>query len=70
MARLTIQFPEKTSRTLTELSDRDKRPKTEILRRALALYKYLEDEVRKEDGRKVSITTKEDKIIKDLVITD
>ncbi len=69
MARLTIQFPTRTSQMLGELSVRDEITKTEILRRALSLYKYLDDEVRKEDGRKITITNKNDKIIKEIVIT-
>lgn len=69
MARLTVQFPEKTSEMLSDLADREEVSKTEILRRALALYKYLETEVQKGKGRKIAITDEDDKILKEIVIT-
>lgn len=69
MARLTIQFPEKTSNLLSEMAERDEVSKTEILRRALSLYKYLDGEVRKQKGHKVAIADEEDKVIKEIVIT-
>jgi hypothetical protein len=68
MARLTVQFPEQTSEVLAELSDREQVSKTEVLRRALALYKYLEQETR--DGkRKVAIADENDNVVKEIVIT-
>jgi len=69
MARLTVQFPEKTSEMLSELAQQGEISKTEVLRRALSLYKYLEDEVRQEKGRKVAIADEEDKIVKEIVMT-
>ena len=68
MARLTVQFPERTSEILTELSEQDQVSKTEILRRALALYKYLENETR-EGGKKIAIADQNDQILKEIVIT-
>ena len=68
MARLTVQFPEQTSEVLAELSERDEVSKTEVLRRALALYKYLEKETR--DGKhKIAIADENGKIVKEIVIT-
>ncbi len=68
MARLTVQFSDPTSELLAELSAKDQVSKTEILRRALAVYKYLEQETR--DGkRKVAITDENDKVLKEIVIT-
>ena len=69
MARLTVQFPEKTSQILNELAEKDEVSKTEVLRRAIALYKYLESELGKEDGRKLKIADKDDNILKEIVIT-
>ena len=69
MARLTVQFPEQTSQTLADLALRGQISKTEVLRRALVLYKYFELETR--DGkRKVMITDENDKILKEVVMTD
>ena len=70
MARLTIQFPEKTSNILKEMAENEESTQTEILKRAVALYKYLGNEMKKEKGRKVSITDKNDKIIKEIVMTE
>ena len=68
MARLTVQFPEATSQMLAELSERDEVTKTEVLRRAIALYKYLENETR--DGkRKVAIADENDRVVKEIVLT-
>ena len=68
MARLTVQFPDSTSEILTELSERDEVSKTEILKRAIGLYRYLEKETR--DGkRKVTIADENDKVLKEIVIT-
>jgi predicted transcriptional regulator len=69
MARLTVQFPERTNQILKELAEKDEISKTEVLRRALALYKYLENEVRQEDGRKIAVANKDDKILKEIVMT-
>ena len=69
MARLSVQFPGRTTQILEEMSNKDEVSKTEIIRRALSLYKYLEEEIQREDGRKISITDKDDKILKDIVIT-
>jgi hypothetical protein len=70
MGRLTVQFPEKTSQILSELAEHDEISKTEVLRRALALYKHLGTEVRKETGRKIAIADKDDRIVKEIVFTE
>jgi flagellin-specific chaperone FliS len=71
MARLTIQFPERTSKILEELSEDNEVTKTEVLRRAVALYKYLNEEVRKGKGKnKVVIADEHDKILKEIAMTE
>lgn len=68
MARLTVQFPDATNEVLTELSEKDQVSKTEIIRRALAVYKYLETETR--DGKhKVAIIDENGKVVKEILIT-
>lgn len=69
MARFTVQFPEKTSSMLEELAEREEVSKTEILRRALSVYKFLDTEIRKEKGNKVAIANAHDKILKEILIT-
>ncbi len=69
MPRLTVQFPEKADEILSELAEKDKVSKTEIIRRALSLYRYLDREV-KQKGNKLAIADKDDKIIKEIVLTE
>ena len=68
MARLTVQFPERTSEILAELSARHQVSKSEMLRRALGYYKYLEQETR--DGKhKIAIVDENDRVVKEIVLT-
>ena len=69
MSRLTVQFPTKTSEILDEMAEHDQVSKTEIIRRALALYKFLGDEVNGKEGKKIAIADKDDKILKEIVLT-
>ena len=67
MPKLTVEFNNKVNQLLEELAERKGTTKAEIIRRALAMYKYLDDETLDNDKR-VSITSaKEDKILKDIV---
>ena len=66
MPRLTIEFPDKANDILNELAEKDQTTKVDVLRRALALYNYLHAEPIEKD-LKVSITDKNDEIIKDIV---
>ena len=56
MPKLTIQFGEQMDSLLEELSERKKVSKSEIIRRALAMYKYADDETRNSD-KCLSITS-------------
>ena len=69
MARLTIQFPEKTDEILSYLAAKQNISKTEVLRRALSLYKYLDREAR-DKGYKVTIADENDKVLKEIVLTE
>ncbi len=69
MARLTVQFPDKTTQILTELSDQEEVSKTEILRRAVSLYRFLQNETR-EGKHKITIADENDKVVKEIVMTD
>jgi predicted transcriptional regulator len=66
MPRLTIEFPDKANDILNELAEKNQTTKVDVLRRALALYNYLHAEAIEKD-LKVSITDKNDEIIKDIV---
>ena len=68
MAKLTVQFSEEGTRALEELAQRNRTTKTDVLRRALALLKYVEEELGKEDGRNLSITDATGAPLKDIVL--
>jgi predicted transcriptional regulator len=64
MPKLTIEFNDKMNQILEQLAERKGTTKVDVLRRAVALYDYLEDE--QKEGR-VSIT-KNNNIVKDIVL--
>ena len=67
MARLTIQFSEQMDELLEQLAKDKGINKSEVLRRALAIYKYADDET-KDGEKRLSITSSKDsKIIKDII---
>ena len=68
MARLTVQFPDRTSEMLSELAVRDQKTKTEVISRALALYKYLQRETR-DSKHRIVVVDENDKIVKEIVMT-
>jgi predicted transcriptional regulator len=68
MPRMTIEFPDKVNDILTELSSKEQVSKVEILRRALALYNYVQKEA-VDKKKKVSITDDDDTILKDIIFS-
>ena len=66
MPRMTIEFPDKVNNMLEELAKKDQISKTEVLRRALALYSFAHQETENKK-RKVSITDDQNKVIKDIL---
>jgi predicted transcriptional regulator len=68
MGRFTVEFPEDVDKMLGKLAESEKTSKREVIRRALALYNYLQESGVKAGGdKKVSITDKQDKILKDIL---
>ncbi|MFO1350371.1 MAG: hypothetical protein U1F68_06700 [Gammaproteobacteria bacterium] len=68
MPRMTIEFSDKVNAILNELADKDDITKVEVMRRALALYNYVQKEAIDKD-KKVSITDKDDTVLKDIVFS-
>jgi predicted transcriptional regulator len=66
MPKLTVEFNDKMNEILDELAKDKGTSKVEVLRRAVALYRYLDSE-QKDGDKKVSIT-KDDKVVKDIVL--
>jgi predicted transcriptional regulator len=64
MPKLTVEFNDKMNDILEQLAEEKGTTKVDVLRRAVALYKYLDAE--QKDG-KVSIT-QDNKIVKDIVL--
>jgi len=67
MPKLTVEFNDKMNEILDELAKDKGLSKVEVLRRAVALYRYLDSE-QKDGDKKVSITRKDDKVVKDIVL--
>lgn len=67
MSKLTVQFTGRIGDDLGALAEEQGIPKTQVIRRAIALMKFIEDERAK--GYKVSITDADDHVIKDIVST-
>lgn len=66
MPKLTIEFSDKMNEILNDLANEKETTKVDVLRRAVALYKYLDSE-QKDETNKVSIT-RDGKAVKDIVL--
>jgi predicted transcriptional regulator len=66
MPKLTIEFSDKMNQILEDLANEKETTKVDVLRRAVALYKYLDLE-QKDQTNKVSIT-RGGKAVKDIVL--
>ena len=51
--RLSVNITDDTARALRELAERNQTSVTDIVRRAVSVYKFVADEV--EDGKKVQL---------------
>lgn len=67
MPKLTVEFNERINQMLEELAAKDETTKVDVIRRALALYKYVEEEVGKGDHRRLAIA-EDEKVIKEIVL--
>lgn len=68
MAKYTIEFDDSFDKTLDQLKDStDAKTKADVIRRAVASYKVLKSESAP-DNQKISITTDDGKILKDIIL--
>ena len=67
MPKLTVEFNEGMNEMLQELAARDKTTKVDIVRRALALYRYVIEETDKPGKRRLAIADDE-KVIKEIIL--
>ncbi len=69
MARYTIDFGDKLDQMLAELADEKGTTKAEVIRRAIATYRYLTKEVAGSNNTvKVSLSTNTDEVVKDVIL--
>lgn len=67
MPRITIEFPEQIDKILKDLAEKGETSKVDVLRRALALYNYVNKEVKEKD-LKLAVADNEDKILKEIIL--
>ncbi len=71
MATLTVEFNDKMDRILGEMADKKGTTKVDILRRAIAVYKYITNELhcrRHGDRPKRLVIRKGETILKEIVV--
>ena len=66
MPRMTIEFPDQANEMLKELAKKGQTTKVDVIRRALALYNYVQREAKDKD-RRLLITGDDDETIKEIV---
>ena len=66
MPKLTIEFSPKMNEILEQLANEKETTKVDVLRRAVALYKYLDSE-QQDESKRVSIT-QDGKAVKNIVL--
>lgn len=65
--RYTVDFPKAVMDVLEDMSNEYNLSKAEILRKAIALFSYVNDEVSVDKSKHLSITQGE-KILKDIIL--
>lgn len=66
MPRYTMEIGTDFEDVLASLAKKKNISKAEVIRRSVACYAYLMAELRKPGGHKVSITTVDDRVLKDV----
>jgi predicted transcriptional regulator len=67
MPRITLEFSKQVDDILKDLAEKGDASKVDIIRRALALYNYVNKEVKEKD-LKLAVTNDEDKVLKEIVL--
>lgn len=66
--RFTIDLDPQFDSKLTAVASSKGITKAEVIRRALATYSFLTGQISADDGRKLSITDKSDRVMKEIVL--
>jgi len=64
--KITVELNEKLTEILNELSTEGELPKASVIRRALALLKYIEDE--RKDGLRLTLSNSQHEVVKEIVM--
>ena len=67
MKKLTVEFNDELDKILEDLKAKTGKSRAEILRQGIILRDYYERQ--KREGKKITITNKDDKIEKEIVLT-
>jgi hypothetical protein len=67
VAKLTVEFNTKMDEILSDLAQDKGTTKVDVLRRAVALYKYIDSQLSPEGRRHLAIT-EDDRIVKEIVV--
>jgi len=68
MPRYSIDLNDQFDTKLSKMAVEKGTTKAEIIRRAVASYTYLNQQVEGDNGRKISITDGDDRVEKDIVL--
>jgi predicted transcriptional regulator len=66
--RYTMDLDKQLDKALSELAERKGTSKAEIIKRALATYSFISGQAPANSNTKFSITTSDDKVLKDIII--
>ena len=67
MARISVELSDKAEKIIDSLAKDERTSKADIVRRALALYNFVQSET-KAAGRKLSLTNDRNEVEKDIVL--
>lgn len=67
MPRITIEYSDQADAILRHLAKKGHTSKVDVIRRALALYNYVNKEV-KEKNLKLAVANANDKVLKEIVL--
>jgi predicted transcriptional regulator len=70
MAKLTVEFSDQLNEVLDELAKKEQTSKTQVLRKAIALMKVVDNETNGAEGkeRKLTIADANDNVVKEIVV--
>lgn len=68
MPKLTVEFSDRVNEKLEEVANRNALTKADVLRRAIALYEFVDTNVAQKDAQ-LLITDKDGNVLRQIVVT-